>query len=1816
MQLFKFLLISFFLLLAACNTSKQNNQTPETNKYIYAHTSGTITSGSSIYIYLEETPDSKFKPGEILPPNLIKIHPKVSGQLLYSSEKTLKFIPDKPLQNGEEYQVKLNLEKLMNAPVSEHEYTFKFKVVELKAAFDSGNLQPTKNEDTLSYKGILYSSDFIPSSVIENAVKVKWEGNPLSINWEHNAHTHTFYINNIAKGPNNQQLNFYFDTQLIPKEEYSITIPKKKQFAVLNISLHNKDAHAVQVDMSNEPDPNQDPNGLITIKGIKDIKYRISQNSIICYFTSPEKTSELEVTVHEGLRDKEGQTLNENYTQILSLPSDNPAVKFIGDGIIVPAEGKILIPFSAVALKAVDVQIIKIFRQNMNFFLQENDLDGDNEIIRTARPVFQKKIELNPDHKIIDLDKWNDFTLNLSDLVQLEKGVIYRIDIRFRKSYTTLDCAQSTNDSPNYYTTDWDNDRYYYESGYGNDYNWSERNNPCSNSYYTNNHFIHKNIINTSLGIIAKRGSNNRYFVAVNDIVTAEPVSGCTVSLYDFQNQRIDSVYTDKNGFAYLNTSTQAFIVQAQKGNDKAWLKVADGNTLSMSNFNVSGQDVQSGLKGFIYGERGVWRPGDNIYLAFILDNQENVLPDGHPIVAELIDPEGQISESRQSNISDCPIHSFRFSTSPEAPTGYWRAAVKVGGKTFSKTLRIETVKPNRFSINMQFPENKLIGKGAVNTIDVNTRWLNGAAAPKRKAVTEVKLNAANYQFKAYPDYTFTNPSVDFSPYSATLFDGTTDENGHFSFNTAKIDLGNAPGILKATFNTRLFEEGGDFSSSSYTTYYSPYNQYAGFRLPQSEDGWYPTNRPLSLQGVVIHPDGKKVTKNTKIEVRIYKLDWSWWWDSEGNSIGNYIHRSYNRPVFEKQILAKEGSFEVNFSIPEYGRYYIETIDPESDQAAGQVVYFGSWAELSGSESATMLTFSTDKETYRTGEKVHVKIPSSQGGVAIVSLENGTRFKDIRRMTTNKEFTDFEFEATPAMAPNVYIFVTLLQPQKDKDNDRPIRMYGVVNINIEDPALHLQPVIQLNKELRPGQDFNISVSEKNHQDMYYTLAIVDEGLLSLTSFRTPEPFPAFYAREALGVKTWDFYNYIFGAYGGRLEKAFAVGGDESLKPVQDEQTNRFKPVVIYKGPFALKKGEKQTHTLQMPEYIGEVRAMVVAATNNGQYGSASKNALVKRPLMLSVALPRLFSPGDLIDVPVTVFAMDKSIKDVNVQLQTDDKIEIINSSSKTVQFTGTGEKLVWFKIQIKETTGKTNLKFTATAGNEKATTSEEVEIRIPNPPITTVDARLSEPGSVTDFSSDLQGANPVSVLEITSIPPLNLAQRLEELLTYPHGCAEQITSAAFPQLILPSLMELTAQQKEKTESHVKSAIQRLRQYQTSNGGFAYWPGEPYSSEWVSTYIAHFLITASNTGYSIPNNLLQQDLNHLKTTANNYQINSYYGEMEQAYRLYVLALAGKPDMAAMNRMKERKLQNNTAQWLLASAYALCKYPDIARNLIRNVSTEVAPYRQTGYTFGSSIRDKSIILQALINLNMQKEAFEMLKQIASALSSDEWMSTQTTAFALISVADYVKHYVGNLGELDVQLKINNSKESVKINHTVYQRQLPLEHGKNNVEIKNNSQSTLYVRVINTVAPYRMVEKKKMEGLELKVDYFNSNGQAVSLDNLTQGTDLTAKVSVTNTGMIGRYDNLALSFLLADGFEIINDRLTGNLSAFKEADYVDIRDDRYYVYFNLNQNQTKTFTFRFNAAFAGEYLQPAITCNAMYDHAIEAIWPGRKISIHQKP
>nr|MCU0323610.1 hypothetical protein [Chitinophagaceae bacterium] len=484
-------------------------------------------------------------------------------------------------------------------------------------------------------------------------------------------------------------------------------------------------------------------------------------------------------------------------------------------------------------------------------------------------------------------------------------------------------------------------------------------------------------------------------------------------------------------------------------------------------------------------------------------------------------------------------------------------------------------------------------------------------------------------------------------------------------------------------------------------------------------------------------------------------------------NLSNFTQNNVNKLVKNENIVLNNGrgNFSFKFNEGEYGRFLILIKDNRSGHTTGKTfsVDDDSWQSRSNNNdanTATMLSFKSNKTQYNVGETVQLTIPSSKDGRAIISVESGSKVVKTFMVETQQGETQYEFKAEKEMSPNVYVHVSLLQPHAQTINDLPIRMYGVIPITVEDKNTRLFPLIKMNEVIRPETKTSITVSEKNNRNMSYVIAIVDEGLLDLTRFKTPNPHDAFYAKEALGIKTWDVYDYVIGAWGTELERILTIGGDaEAELAAKTRKANRFAPIVKYYGPFK-SNGSSKTHQFTLPAYMGSVRAMVIAA-NNGAYGMAEKAVQVKAPLMILPTIPRVVGPGEAITIPISVFTEKASSSNPIVSMKNDAFFEVIGI--KNVSSMSSGEGIAYVQVKVKNKTGIGKISIDATLGSNKAKYETEIDVRNPNSTITQVQEFTLQAGqSMNSFVNIIgEGNTSKATLEISSIPAINLQKRLK-----------------------------------------------------------------------------------------------------------------------------------------------------------------------------------------------------------------------------------------------------------------------------------------------------------------------------------------------------------------------------------------------------------------------------------------------------------------------
>lgn len=1803
-------------------------------QFISGYTTGIVPLGSIVKIRFTKDVKANVKKGDAADESLFSFDPQIKGKAYWINSREIEFVPEKSLTRGQTYKAKFRLGRIMKVERNFKQFPFDFTVIKqaFNVNFEGLKTYEEGDKPLMFLKGSIVTADYLEGDKVEKLIKGKRNGDKLVFNWEHSedGKVHSFRVDSIKRKDSKQLMVVSWDGDFLgidEKGKKDIIIPGKGEFYVVNVFPELRNNKRFKISFSDPVDKDQDLRGLIKINGYNDLKFSVNSNEVLVY-TESVITGKRTITIDEGLRSSLGISIGRTSNFELWFEELKPAVKFIGKGVIVPSSEGLMVPFSSVSLKAVDLRVIKIFENNVHQFFQNNKYDGRENIRMVGRLVLNKRIDLNKSGKAVDVKRWNDFTVNLADYLEVNPGAIYRVELRFRKEYSVYDSGKENDDNndeeyrdieeeKNKEMAKWDAPGWYSDYYYPDGYEWSERENPSHISYYTSRHFVHKNVFASNLGIVAKSNGKNKLKVFVSDLKTTEPLAAVDVLAFNLQKQVVGKAITDEKGFADIDLSSKAFLLVARDMNQKSYLRVDDGSSLSVSNFDVGGSKVQKGLKGFIYGERGVWRPGDNIFLSFILEDKKKTLPEKHPVVAELYNARGQFVKRIVNSSPNGGFYCFTFKTDTDDPTGNWNVKIKVGGAIFSKKLRVETIKPNRLKIDLSLKGDVIKYKAKDKNIILKSAWLHGAKAPELKADVKMSLKKMKTKFDGFSQYNFDDPSKDFYSSDKLVFEGKTDKEGNANVPIDIKGVKNAPGMLKAKFVTRVFEKSGDFSINSKSFKLSPYASYVGMKMPEGDDNWYKTNENYKTRIVCIDEDGKPLSR--QIIAEVYKISWRWWWDSDYDNLASYV-RGYTRSRVKRyKVKLVNGKGTFNLKVNEYGRYLIRFKDPVSNHSCGHVAYFSSWGGLDLSTvpgGASLLSLSADKSAYKVGDDVKIRIPSGKKGKALVSLENGDGVVDAFLVETTDKESFFNFKAKENMSPNIYVNVSLIQPHAATDNDHPMRMYGIIPVKITDPATILKPKVNIDKELRPEEDFNVEVSESNGKEMTYTIAIVDEGLLDLTSYKTPDPWKTFYAREALGTKTWDLYDYVMGAYGARLESAFAIGGDEELMGGDKKKAERFKPVVMFEGPFNLKKGKTNKHKFKMPNYIGAVRTMVIAG-KDGAYGKTQEVSQVKKPLMVMAALPRLLNPGDKVRIPVTVFAMNDDVRDVKVSLKTKDNIINVGSLSKNISFKEAGEQIVEFTVMVPKKIGKAKIKIIAESGEEKSYFETEAEIRLPNPSYSKIKEAIIKKGENTSLNQELWGIRGTNKarLEISTLPPMNMESRLDYLVTYPHGCLEQVTSAAFPQLFLDDIINLSEEDHKDVMNNVLEAINKLLSYQRFNGGFSYWPGGSYISQWAGIYAGHFIIEAEKKGYFVPVSLKRKWLRYQKNMANSW---SHYGQyynsdLIQAYRLYTLALAGKPDIGAMNRMRENDNLLTAARWRLAAAYAASGRTDVAEKIIALVSSDIKPYKELSVSFGSHIRDWAMILETLCLMDKEKEAYKMALKIAKELGNNSWMSTQTTAYCLMAISKYMNKYSAKNSALVYDLSINKESKKFSGNRSFVSHKLDIEkEGKINAEITNKGEGNIYARLISTAVPMVSGKEEKCDYIDFSVKYLDNTGKEIPTDSINQGMDITVELKVKNKAYSGKLEQMAISAIFPSGWEIVNSRLFGDGTKSDEVDYMDIRDDRVYLYFSLNSTESKTFKVNLNASFKGDFYMPAISCYAMYDNDIRAVVPGTRTKV----
>lgn len=1816
------LLALLSLLMMQCAQKKEVSDPTSFRSMVTLYSSTYQSAKAPIIVQFVD--DAVDKPNIKADQSIFSITPKVEGNLIWQSKNLLSFIPKEKLEAGKNYMVTVKLDEIYkNVPDSLSEFNFEVQTIEQHFSLGGTYLTPIR-DSLFTISGNIQSSDLISSDELTKIFSAQLGNEKVKIKWrlkDQNKRTHSFYIDSIQRKDDHQELLLSINSSS-NCESKIVNIPAFGDFKLVDTELIQNGNQQIKLLFSDVINQDQELAGILQISEPSH-EVTIEDNYILIDFKN-EIDYPIDIKLASNFVSVKNHKLQEKVDRTFEFEPVKPGVRLVESKTIYPYQNVLPLSLETVNLNAIDIRVTKVYQNNILQFLAQNQLNENYNLRYVGDVVIEKKIELSNKQ---NLNLWNKQTIDLKPLIKKDPGALYHVEVGFRRSYSTFNCKEMENENYDPSTIGFTQNIKLTEENFWDQkdayehYDWREKENPCHSMYYREDYYstnktISTNVLGSNLGMIAKQEKNGNLLVFVNSISTALPIGNAKVDVYSKNNQKLKTVYTNQQGVAKITGINQPFLAVSSYGKQKGYLELDYSELLSLSMFDVDGSYKSQNVKGFLYAERGVWRPGDSIFLNLIIEDKDNNLPSNYPIGFEFINPDGLVIERRTTTKGLNGHYKFWTKTDIEDQTGNYFVNAYVGENVYSKTIKVETIRPNRLKMNLSFGKDDQLFTSKPFTTEIETKWLHGAPGKDLKHKVDVTLSRTSTSFNNFANYSFSAPYREFSSSDFVFMEKKTNQNGKIIAKQKFKPFKNAPGFLRAKFTVKAFEKGGRFSIDETSKIVHPYKNYVGISIDRN-DPYYEFNKTYKKQLVNLDYNGNPT--DDKLIIKLYKVDYDWWYDLNDNNTYNY-KGELNKKTISKDTIQTIGGKAIYPLILtkdlDEGKYLL-LIKNSEGHVTGEEMYFyqhdyysqPAETEIRGTAE---LSLTTNKDFYESGQWAELTIPTQNKGRVLISIEDGQKIISTKWVKVTSKNTKYKFRIGNNTPSYIYANVLYIQPHNTKKNDLPLRMYGVIPIHIKAKNSKLNPIITMANELKPKQNYTVKIKEEKNLPMTYTLAVVDEGLLDITHYHTPNIWRVFNHKPALEVKTWDFYDRIVNKENFYTKNLLSIGGDggyEENKVPEGIKLNRFKPVVKFIGPFYCPPGQTKTHQLKMENYVGAVRVMVVAG-HNGAYGKNEKTIQVKNPLMVIGTMPRVLGPNEEISLPVDVFAMEKHIKNVKISLETNDLLTIANETKKNLTFNKIENQQVFFKLKTKEKFGVAKLNITAKSGNEIANYQIELLVRPSNDYLSVPHQLTLQPGTTFDkqFTSfGYHGTNSLS-LEVSSIPAINLEKRLGYLISYPYGCVEQTTSSIFPQLFLSDIMDLDFDKKRKIEKNINAGISRLKRFQTDEGGFGYWPGDYENHEWATNYVGHFLLEAKNKGFNVSEELLKKWTHFQNKKANEWSVGR--NNLSQNYRLYLLAKSGSPNIGAMNRMRLNIKNQDLGLWYLAACYQIIGKNSVTQELIKKAPTFLDKNKTDIYSFGSVDRDNAIILQMMNELNLKDKAWKLTKHIAEKLNKNTYLSTQTTAYCLLAVSSYAQTYDSK--EMSFATNFPNQK-AVKTNKCLWQETIKY-NGSKIIKMSNSSKQPLFVTVIQKGIPKNkkdtLVEAK---GIALFIKYKTPAGSIVKPQLIKQGEDIVVEIQAYNgTKKVQRH--LSLTQIVPSGWEILNTSLFGGSSWKNKVNREEIRDDRVNLFYNLMSGETKKFKIHLNASYVGKFYLPAIQSQAMYDHEIRARKPGFWVSVER--
>jgi len=1514
------------------------------------------------------------------------------------------------------------------------------------------------------------------------------------------------------------------------------------------------------------PDPNTDLSGYVVVDNAPQAAVEQTQSQIC--ITGIDHGQRYHIKLRAGLPSQDGEKLRNDVDLNLYVPDRKPFVGFANNAYVLPAGLGGGLPITSVNAKTADVVVYRI---------------GDRAMAETVRNgIFQNTLDKSSAEDVADQYGQKSW----EGQVDLAQGALNA------QSTTAIPIADVLpNLQPGAYVITAK------VAGIPSDDYWSS----VATQWF----------IVTDLGLTTVSGDDGVH-AFVRSLGSAKPVTNAHVRLVARNNEILGETTTDADGQAVFapgltrgDGGNEPLLLVAQTdGGDYAFLDVSKA-AFDLTDRGVDGRASPGPLDLFATTERGVYRPGETVFLTALLRDVHAKAVAGLPLTMNMERPDGVVSTHLVLKDSGAGGYFTAVPLIKEAMRGSWHIKLYADPKDdplADVTFLVEDFEPDRLAFDVTAPDGP-VTIGSPTDINVAAKYLYGATAPGLSIEADTVVSATS-SLDAYPGYTFGRLDDTFQTDRQSLGNvGTTDDKGNA---TAEVTLP-APAAttrpLQAQIILSLVDTNGRTVTHSLSRPVLATGDRIGVKPQFSVDDGLAEDSQAGFDVVAVGPDGKTVAKpgltwtmsRVDVNYQWYRDGGTWKWEAVTTT-----HKVANGTV---DTLAS-GPATVAAQVQE-GRYRLE-VDSDGDNPTSTTYefYAGYYYPVAGSDTPDKLQVALDKKAYRSGDVAHLKLDPQFAGTALVMVVDD-HIISMKAVDVPAAGATVDLPVTDQWSPGAYVTAILYRPSSVAEKRMPSRALGLAFADVDPGNLKLDMSLDAPKEALPRQPFSTKIKLANVKPgdkAYVAVAAVDVGILNLTSFQVPDPDGWYFGQRQLGVELRDLYGKLIDPTQG-IPGAVRSGGDGASEARLGTPPATSVLVALDSGVVTVGDDGTATISFDMPDFNGSVRLMAMAWTANA-VGHASADVIVHDPVVVNLSPPRFLRLGDKSRLLVEINNISGPAGDYKIAFDGGAGLTTETPQS-TVNLAAGGRTALDLSL-TGAAIGDQPLKLTVTGPDGKAQVKQlTLGVRASSAPRTTSTLVTIDPGATATLdASRFDGLVPHSsslTLAIGPIARLNVPEVLMALDRYPYGCAEQVTSRAMPLLYLNQVAQsLGLGTDDALKQRIKDAIADLMSKQTSTGGFGLWgPSDDDDDLWLDSYVTDFLLRAKKEGFDIQAQALNSALDNLGNKVSAAADFSNGGE-DIAYALYDLARAGRAAIGDLRYYFEARLNNfgsPLAKAQLGAALALYGDPTRAAAAFSAAvdglkkPDDPKRYRKD---YGSQLRDAAGTLALAAEFTPAGVDLNQLAQrLAGLRDLETYTSTQEDAWTLVAAAA-IEHQ-SNGGAVTIDGK--------PLTGTVYQRYDQEHFDTAPVVIVNNGTAPAEMKVSVTGIP-ATPPPATSQGLGIKREYFHLDGTRFDPRSQIAQNDryvVVDSVSATALGS-GRY---VIADPLPAGFEIENPDLsssagTGDLSWLKTdtPDHIEARTDQYVATFSYSSLQANFSTaYIVRATSPGTFVLPGATVEDMY-------------------